>query len=281
MIRADVCIASVSASIGDLHLIDDIVLSIAHGERVAIIGQNGAGKSSLLRLIAGSLRPSCGVIEVLGHRLDDLRSRRAIRDFQGKVGQVFQGLHLVQRLTVIENVLLGSLARNRSWLTWARIFPSAEVERAHAALKTVGLEGKAAMRVDRLSGGERQKAAIARMLMQAPQLILADEPTAALDPAASADIAMMLTALARQEGMTLVSVVHDPGLLYLIADRVLGMRQGRIVFDLRVTDLDSDVLSALYRKVDHANNRVSTIASHSAGCVDRHLPVFANKWSKN
>jgi phosphonate transport system ATP-binding protein len=129
--------------------------------------------------------------------------KRERRDFQSKVGQVLQGLHLVQRLTVIENVLLRSLVRNRSWLTWARIFPSREIMRAEAALQAVGLIGKAGMRVDRLSGGERQKTGIARMLMQAPQLILADEPTAALDPLASSDIAAMLVTVARQQGMTL------------------------------------------------------------------------------
>jgi phosphonate transport system ATP-binding protein len=271
VIREDVSIVSVTASIEDRCLVDNIVLSIVHGERVAIIGQNGAGKSSLLKLIAGSLRPSCGAIDVLGHRLDDSRSRREIRDFQSKVGQVFQGLHLVQRLTVIENVLLGSLARNRSWLTWVRIFPSAEVERAQAALKAVGLAGKAAMRVDRLSGGERQKAAIARMLMQAPQLILADEPTAALDPAASFDVAVMLAALARQEGMTLVSVVHDPGLLHLIADRVLGMRQGRIVFDLPVNDVDGNILNLLYRDAGQPDRRIGRVSCQPHSFNVRHV----------
>jgi phosphonate transport system ATP-binding protein len=254
MTEAAVTLSSVTASIGQRILVDRAALSIAHGERIAIIGRNGAGKSSLLKLIAGTLRPSRGAVEVLGHRVDCLRSARERRAFQSKVGQVFQGLHLVQRLTVLENVLLGSLARNRSWLTWARIFPADEVTRAEAALRTVGMGGKEDMRVDRLSGGERQKTAIARMLMQAPQLILADEPTAALDPAASSDIATMLASLATQQRSTLVSVIHDPGLLHLIAGRAIGMRDGRIVFDLPVRDVDDKVLEQLYRGSLAANS---------------------------
>lgn len=241
------------ARAGQVVLVNEATLVVQRGERIAIVGPNGAGKSSLLRLIAGVLAPSQGRIEVLGQALHAARPGKPDRQFQAQVGQVFQGLHLVQRLTALDNVLLGSLARNPSWLTWARVFPRAEVERANAALETVGLTGKASMRVDRLSGGERQKVAIARMLLQDPQLILADEPTAALDPSAATGIARLLASIATTQGITMVSVLHDPSLLPLIANRVIGMRSGRIMFDLAAAAVDDLILEDLYRDTTPRN----------------------------
>lgn len=228
-------------------VLDDITLEIAVGERIAIVGHNGAGKSTLLKLLTGAIQPRHGKVVLLGRDMSESLARRELRELRSQVGQVFQGLHLVQRLTALENVLLGSLSRNRSWLTWARLFPASEVMRAEESLRKVGLIGKAQVRADRLSGGERQKTAIARMLMQSAQLVLADEPTAALDPVASADIANLLASLAKQRKTTLVSVVHDPGVLPLLADRVIGLRHGRIVFDLPAAEVDDDVLGRLYR----------------------------------
>lgn len=242
-----VSLKGVVARAGDRTLLDDINLTILPGERVALVGPNGAGKSTLLKLLTGIVHPSHGEVQVLGRALHRHVSNRLLRGMRAEVGQVFQGLHLVHRLSALENVLLGSLARNRSLLTWARLFPKAEVARAEAALQAVGMLGKAPMRADRLSGGERQKTAIARVLMQAPRLILADEPTAALDPLASTDIASMLSSLVRQHAMTLITVVHDPGLLSLLAERVIGMQQGKVVFDLPVGDVGDNCLAQLYR----------------------------------
>lgn len=232
---------------GERTILDNIDLTLRHGERVALVGPNGAGKSTLLKLLTGIVHPSHGEVHVLDRALHLAPSAHLLRSLRAEVGQVFQGLHLVHRLSTLENVLLGSLARHRSCLTWARLFPKAEVARAEAALQAVGMLDKAQMRADRLSGGERQKAAIARMLIQAPRLILADEPTAALDPMASTDIAGMLSSLARQHAITLITVVHDPGLLPLLAERVIGMRQGKVVFDLPVGEVDDNCLARLYR----------------------------------
>jgi phosphonate transport system ATP-binding protein len=245
---------------GERTILDNINLTIAKGERIAIVGPNGAGKSTLLKLLTGMARPSHGEVHVLGHGLHGALSAREWRQIRTEIGQVFQGLHLVQRLTALENVLLGSLARNRSWLSWARIFPRSEIKRAEAALHSVGLIGKAHVRTDRLSGGERQKTAIARMLMQSPRLILADEPTAALDPMASADIASMLATLAKKHGTTLVSVVHDPSLLPLLADRVLGLHLGHLMFDLPVTEVNDSCLNKLYRGDGGSQNWVARLS---------------------
>lgn len=233
--------------INDRLALDIPILRIAAGERIAIIGPNGAGKSSLLRLFSGFVQATQGEITVLGHRPG--AQGRDLRRLRSQVGQVLQGLHLVQRLTVLDNVLIGALGRLSGWRTWARWYRDEDIAEAEAALQRVGLADKADTRVDRLSGGERQKVAIARMLMQRPRLILADEPTAALDPQAAGEICALLVDAAQATGecATLVSVVHNPALLPLLADRVIGLKAGRIAFDLSLEQLDADRLGDLYR----------------------------------
>lgn len=219
-------------------------LVVGEGERVAIVGHNGAGKSTLLRVLSGFTRPTAGQVSVLGVRLDTPLPPARLRALRCEAGQVLQGLHLVPRLSALENVLIGSLGRVTGWRSWVRRYPAHEVEGARAALATVGLLDQASMRTDGLSGGERQKVAIARMLLQAPRLILADEPTAALDPAAAQEICRVLGSATA--GATLVSVVHNTALLPLLADRVIGLRQGRVVFDLAQSQVDAAQLAALY-----------------------------------
>lgn len=239
----------VICTLGDKVALDIDRLRIAAGERVAIVGHNGAGKSTLLRLLSGFVRPQRGVVSVLGQRLPSQASSRHLRSLRGDIGQVLQGLHLVQRLSALDNVLIGALGRLSGWRTWLRWHRPEIVAEAETALREVGLLAKADVRVDRLSGGERQKVAIARMRMQRARLILADEPTAALDPQAAAEICDKLRRAAHHAAQqsTLVSVVHNPALLPLLADRVIGLRQGRIVFDLPVTQIGDEQLLALYR----------------------------------
>ena len=233
---------------GERTLLEIDQLVVRPGERVAVIGHNGAGKSTLLRALTGFARLAHGSASVLGHRLvagGELPNLRALRR---DIGQVLQGLHLVQRLTAKENVLIGGLSRltgSRGWRGWARWYAHADVAEAEAALRAVGLLAKADERADRLSGGERQKVAIARMLMQRPRLILADEPTASLDPLAASEVCHLLAEAAA--GSTLITVVHNPSLIPLLAERVLGLRQGRLVFDLPVAALDDHQLASLYR----------------------------------
>ena len=234
----------VRCTLGGRSVLDIDRLVVGEGERVAIVGHNGAGKSTLLRVLSGFTRPTAGQVSVLGVRLDTPLPPERLRALRREAGQVLQGLHLVPRLSALENVLIGSLGRVTGWRSWVRRYPAHEIERAHAALVEVGMLDKASMRTDALSGGERQKVAIARLLVQAPRLILADEPTAALDPAAAQEICRALgTATA---GATLVSVVHNTALLPLLAERVIGLQQGRIVFDLPQAQLDDVQLAALY-----------------------------------
>lgn len=232
---------------GDKRLLDIEQLRIAHGERIAIVGANGAGKSTLLRLLSGFVLPAQGEVDVLGRRLP-LRNPE-LRRLRSEIGQVLQGLHLVQRLSAVDNVLIGALGRLSGWRTWARWHRADDVALAEAALQHVGLGDQVDVRVDRLSGGERQKVAIARMLMQRPRLILADEPTAALDPQAAAEVCALLVDAARTAGErpTLITVVHNPALLPLLAERVIGFKAGRIAFDLPLKRVDADRLRDLYR----------------------------------
>lgn len=219
-------------------------LHIAAGERVAIVGHNGAGKSTLLRVLGGLLVPTEGSVSVLGRPLQEPVSDAVLRAWRSEVGQVMQGLHMVSRLSARENVLIGALGRLSGWRSWSRLYPAALVDEADEALALVGLQGRGDARTDRLSGGERQKLSIARLRLQRPGLILADEPTANLDPAAAADACRWLGSIA--PGATLITVVHQPALLPLLADRVIGLRDGALAFDLPIAQVGAGRLQALY-----------------------------------
>lgn len=229
-------------------LLDIDALDILHGERVVIVGPNGAGKSTLLRLLTGFMPTAGGTVDVLGRNPAGKASNHELLALRREVGHIHQGLHLVGRLSALENVLIGSLGRVNGWRSWVRRFPAAEITRAEAALQAVGLPNRASARADTLSGGERQKVAIARLLVQQAKLILADEPTAALDPAAAAEVCRLLVQAAH--GAALIAVVHNPALLPLIAERVIGLKQGRVAFDLPVEAVDSATLSNLYRPAE-------------------------------
>lgn len=241
------CIAlqGLTCSVAGRPLLQIERLEIAQGERIALVGHNGAGKSTLLRLLSGFMRPTYGQLAVFGRELGQPLAASELRVLRLEVGQVLQGLHLVGRLTALENVLIGSLGRVTGWRSWIRRFPANEIAHAMAALQAVGLLGRAETRADKLSGGERQKVAIARLLLQRPRLILADEPTAALDPSAAGEVCQLLVEAAA--GTTLISVIHNPALLPLLADRVIGLKQGVIAFDLPIVAVDEKKLLDLYR----------------------------------
>lgn len=193
-------------------------LTVQPGERIALLGPNGAGKSTLLRVLTGALRPAQGEVQVLGQPLADggaPLSGAALRALRSEVGQVIQGLPLVPRLSALENALIGALARHGelpAWRSWSRVYPAPLVAEAQALLAQLGLAARAQVRADRLSGGERQKVAIARALMQRPRMLLADEPTSALDEPRRDDFMQLLIEACRAAGSALVFVSHDPRL---------------------------------------------------------------------
>jgi phosphonate transport system ATP-binding protein len=224
-------------------------LEVQPGERAVIVGANGAGKSTLLRLIAGTEPPTAGSVAVLGWALHEPSNAAGAgrRAWAARVGMLHQGLHLVPRLDARTNVLIGALARPGvpAWRTWCRWFPPDWIDEAEAALAAVGLAGRGAERVDRLSGGERQKVALARLTLQRPELILADEPTSALDPAATAHTVQHLLKLAAG-GATLLTIVHDLALVPVLGERVIGLRDGRVVLDRSMDGAALTEVAGLY-----------------------------------
>jgi len=248
-----VCLEGVRVEVDGRALLQVDALAVMPGERVALVGANGAGKSTLLRVLTGLAPAVRGRVQVLGRDIGPGAAqppgRAGWRALRAEIGQVMQGLHLVARLSARENVLIGALSRHAAlpaWRGWTRLYPAALVAEADAALASLGLAGREDTRADRLSGGERQKVVIARLLLQRPRLVLADEPTAALDPAATEVAVEALMRAAAQAA--LVSVVHDPALLPSLADRVIGLEGGRIAFDLPVARLDAERLAELYRR---------------------------------
>jgi phosphonate transport system ATP-binding protein len=244
-------------------------LEMGYGERVAIVGPNGAGKSTLLRLLAGLVAPAAGGVRVLGRPVQAVNRQ--------EIGLLMQGLHLVPRLSARENVVIGALARLRgadAWRSWLRLYPKDIEREAEAALAALGLHERADTRADRLSGGERQKVALARLQLQRPQLVLADEPTSALDPSATRQVCDALLALAAPAGRTLVSVVHDPELLPTLATRVIGIAGGQLQWDLPIEALLPEHLHALYRP--HAQAPCAAGAADASSRPAAHLGSVAS-----
>ena len=249
-------------AVGGRVLLDVPHLAIAPGERVAIVGPNGAGKSTLLKVIGALTEARQGQVQVLGRRTGPGLegglgpaprglSRQERRAWRRDTGLLMQGLHLVPRLSARENVLIGALARlqgAQALRSWCRWYPPALVAEADAALAALGLAERRHTRADRLSGGERQKVALARVQLQRPRLLLADEPTSALDPAATREVCLALRTVAAEPGRTLLTVVHDLELLPLLATRVIGMAEGRVRWDRPLAEVAPPLLQALYER---------------------------------
>jgi phosphonate transport system ATP-binding protein len=243
-------------AVGTRVLLEVTRLAIETGEHVAIVGPNGAGKSTLLKLIGALSMAQQGHVQVLGRSIGPQGAAAAAalgaeecRALRRETGLLMQGLHLVPRLSARENVLIGALARLRgvdAWRSLLRWYPSALVAEADGALASLGLADRAGTRADRLSGGERQKVALARVQLQRPSLLLADEPTSALDPAATTQVCHALRAWASEPGRTLITVVHDLDLLPLLANRVIGMAAGRVQWDLPIDEVTASMLQELY-----------------------------------
>lgn len=228
--------------------VTDLDLTVHHGERVALLGASGAGKSTLLALLNGSLRSTRGVVRVLGQRPDALAGV-ARRRLQARIGTVHQRLDLVDQVRVFHNVSAGRLGR-MSTLTALRslVWPVGAAE-VREALARVGLEWAVHERTERLSGGERQRVAIARLLVQGPELVLADEPVSSLDPARAAEVLRLLALPCGPQALapaTLVVSLHQPALAREHCTRAVGLHEGRIVLDVPASQLHGEHLEKLY-----------------------------------
>jgi phosphonate transport system ATP-binding protein len=221
-----------------------VSLRVAAGEAVALVGPSGAGKTSLLRVLAGQLVPSGGAVRLAGR--EPARLPRA--ELPRRVGLVSQRLDLIPQLSVKHNVQAGALGRWGLLRSLAALVLPLEHPPARDAATRVGLGELFAQRVAELSGGEQQRVALARLLVQDPAIVLADEPVASLDPALADDLLALLRRLVRERGRTLVTSLHTPDLARRHFDRLVGLRDGRVAFDLPTREVTDDVLRALYRR---------------------------------
>ena len=233
---------------GDLAL-QGIDLEIPNGQVLALIGPSGAGKSTLIRCINRLVEPTNGSAVLNKVNLTKLSSR-ALRKSRRKMGMIFQEYALVERLTVMENVLSGRLGYVGFWKSFFRKFPKKDMNEAFRLLDRVGLLEMADKRADELSGGQRQRVGICRALIQDPDLLLVDEPTASLDPKTSRQIMRLINELCQERGLTAIINIHDVLLAQMFSQRVVGLALGKIVYDGNPEGLTPEVLTKIYGEED-------------------------------
>jgi phosphonate transport system ATP-binding protein len=240
-------IEKVTARFGPTTALDSVDLTIGAGEHVGLVGPSGSGKTTLLRLLNGGLRPDGGTVAVDGRPLAALTNRE-LRRLRSRIGLVPQDHSLVPNLRVSQNVISGRLGRlSFPGALRATFFPrKSELEKVHSILDRVGIPEKIFERTDRLSGGQQQRVAIARTLMQEPEAVLADEPVSSVDPARARDTVALLTRLCEAEGITLVMSLHNLDLARAWFPRLVGLRQGKIVFDRATETIPDEEFDALY-----------------------------------
>lgn len=226
--------------------LSNINLEVPQGQFVVLLGPSGAGKSTLLRCINGLAKATAGEIFVQGDAVHDAHKLENIRR---KVGMVFQQFNLVKRLTVLENVLCGRLAHTHVWASCLKLFLRQDIDLALHCLDRVGLGHKAYERADQLSGGQQQRVGIARALAQCPRIILADEPVASLDPKAAEKVLTALRTIKEQDHITVIVSLHNVELANRYAERIIGIKDGRVVIDRAANMLTADDVEAIYNVV--------------------------------
>ena len=227
----------------------DVSLSVEPGQVVGLIGPSGAGKSTLIRCINRLVEPSSGQVFLGDTELTAL-GRGALRRSRRRIGMIFQEYALVERLTVMENVLSGRLGYVGFWRSFFRRFPPDAVATAYRLLDRVGLSDHVDKRADALSGGQRQRVGIARALAQDPDLLLIDEPTASLDPKTSRQIMRLIVEICDESGLPAIINIHDVALAQQFVRRIIGLQAGRVVFDGPPDQLDERVLTTIYGEED-------------------------------
>jgi phosphonate transport system ATP-binding protein len=226
-----------------------VSLSVGKGEIIGLIGPSGAGKSTLIRCVNRLVEPSGGKV-FLGDTEITALGRRDLRRVRRRIGMIFQEFALIERLTVMENVLSGRLGYVGFWASWFRRFPHNDIAQAFALLDRVGLTDQVDKRADALSGGQRQRVGIARALIQGPELLLVDEPTASLDPKTSRQVMRLLIEVCSERGLAAIVNIHDVGLAQMFLPRIVGLRAGRVVYDGPSDRLTAEVLTTIYGEED-------------------------------
>lgn len=226
-----------------------VSLTIAPGEIIGLIGPSGAGKSTLIRCVNRLVEPTSGRIFLGDTEITRLTSS-SLRHARRRIGMIFQEYSLVERLTVMENVLSGRLGYTGFWASWFRRFSQTDIKLAFALLERVGLIEQVDRRADALSGGQRQRVGIARALAQEPEFLLIDEPTASLDPKTSRQVMRLLTELCSERRLAAIVNIHDVALAQMFLRRIVGLRAGKIVYDGPSENLSPEVLTTIYGDED-------------------------------
>ncbi len=234
---------------GGTRALDGVSFRVERPEVVAIIGSSGAGKSTLIRCINRLVEPTAGRI-LLGDTDIVKLAPKELRQARRRIGMIFQEFNLVDRLTVMENLLSGRLGSVGFLASWLRRYPPQDIANAFAMLERVGLAGLHDSRADALSGGQRQRVGIGRALMQNPDLLLVDEPTASLDPKTARQIMRLIRSLAEEHATPALVNIHDVALAQGFADRVIGLQGGKVVFDGAADDLSPEALTRIYGAED-------------------------------
>ena len=227
----------------------NVSFSVEAGQVVGLIGPSGAGKSTLIRCVNRLVEPTSGEI-LLGDLEITRLSGSGLRSARRRIGMIFQEYALVERLTVMENVLSGRLGYVPFWRSFSRRFPQADIDKAFAMLERVGLSDQADKRADALSGGQRQRVGIARALEQDPELLLIDEPTASLDPKTSRQIMRLIGEICDERQLPAIINIHDVVLAQAFTARIIGLRAGEVMFDGAPNQLTDKVLTAIYGEED-------------------------------
>lgn len=223
-----------------------VSLEVTGSETVAMIGPSGAGKSTFIRCVNRLTEPSGGSVVLDGVEITDLSGKK-LRKARRDIGMIFQEYNLVERLTVMENVLSGRLGYTSTWNAFRRNFAAEDIERAYEVLDRVGLGGHENNRADELSGGQRQRVGIARAVLQRPKILLVDEPTSSLDPETSRAVMDLLTEIAAEDDIPLLINIHEVDLAEEYANRIAGLREGKLVFEGTPAELDETAKGQIYR----------------------------------
>ncbi|WP_251342143.1 phosphonate ABC transporter ATP-binding protein [Haloplanus halophilus] len=250
-----------------------VSLSIEGDETMAMIGPSGAGKSTFVRCVNRLTEPSGGSVRLDGTELTALADDE-LREARRNIGMIFQEYNLVERLTVMENVLTGRLGYVSPWRAFRRNFPPDDVERAYEILDRVGLDGMENKRADELSGGQRQRVGIARAVIQQPKILLVDEPTSSLDPETSNTVMRLLTDIAAEREVPVLINIHEVDLALEYADRVVGLHDGELVFEGTPADIGDETLDRVYRGAEVPDS--GTSGSTSSGTEDARPAVGAD-----
>lgn len=253
-------LTGVTKTFGATTALTAVDLEVARDEIVVLLGLSGSGKSTLLRHLDGLETPTAGSVEVLGSAVPALRGK-ALRALRSRVGFIFQQFELVPSLTVLENVLTGSLSTLRGPRLGLWGYGRERKLRALGHLDRVGLLDRAYQRSDTLSGGQQQRVAIARALMQRPEVLLADEPVASLDPESSTQVMALIREIAADEGLTVVCSLHQVDLAISWADRIVGLRHGEIVLNTPTTGLNKAEVMEIYGRVATTTADLTAVAN--------------------